>query len=219
MWVNTGLFRVKMNSSSLLLPLSPQDSAIPSYVISVGQKQQWVGTEIWNRVLWNQYASWSRKSKQRKFLGKWPCLLAIITVNENSSNSWVWHVSPLLLCAVLPLYLFLAHSCMTSMTVIADQLKDVCYKTISDFFFDYLLEFSFFLPSFIPFFFLKKKQWWFFYCVILTWQGSYRGHRYKVFLEWDWTLVLCICWPQDFSKYGESHYIVLGHVFTFISII
>lgn len=148
MWVNTGLFRVKMNSSSLLLPLSPQDSAIPSYVIRVGQKQQWVGTEIWNHVLWNQYASWSRKSKQHKFLGKWPCLLAIITVNENSSDSWVWHVFlPTPLWCLL-LYLFLAHSCMTSMTVIADQLKDACYKTISDFF-DYLLEFSPFLPSFI----------------------------------------------------------------------
>lgn len=149
MQVNTGLFRVKMNSSSLLLPLSPQDSAIPSYVIRVGQKQQRVGTEIWNHVLWNQYASWSRKSKQHKFLGKWPCLLAIITVNENSSNSWVWHVFPPLLCGVLLLYLFLAHSCMTSITVIADQLKDACYKTMSDFF-DYLLEFSFFLPFFVP---------------------------------------------------------------------
>lgn len=147
MRVNTGPFRVKMNSSSLLLPLSPQDSAIPSYVIRVGQKQQWVGTEIWNRVLWNQYASWRRKSKQHKFLGKWPCLLAVVTENENSSNSWVCHVSPLL-CGALLLYLFLAHSCMTSTTVIADQLKNACYKTIPDFF-DYLLEFSFFLPSFI----------------------------------------------------------------------
>lgn len=154
MQVNTGLFRVKMNPSSLLLPLSPQDSAIPSYVIRVGQKQQRVGAEIWNRVLWNQYASWSRKSKQHPFLGKWPCLLAVITVNENSSNSWVWHVFPPLLCGIVLLYLFLAHSCMTSITAIADQLKDACYKTISDFF---LIIYWNFLSSFLSLFLFKKK--------------------------------------------------------------
>lgn len=62
----------------------PQDPAPPSFVIATGYNGQWAGTEIWNRAPSNQYTSWSRKSKKHKFLGKWPCILAIITVNENT---------------------------------------------------------------------------------------------------------------------------------------